>query len=399
MKSARTSRRPAAQAGSLVPPVIRRALLLALITRGALFLISWTSLRMFPRFDLYPAQLPDTFLPEHPFLDGWARWDAAHYVAVARLGYGDPNSPSVDGGLGFFPLYPLLMRALVAVSGVDATAGAYAAAGIAVSNACFVLAVALLAGTANELAGERVALETTLLFAVAPFGYFFNAAYSESLFLLISLLALWLGRRGQWWAAGLVAGLGSATRLIGLAIGPALLYLAYRRGANPRDLLAIALLSPSGLAAYFLYSWIEHDDVFAYFTAQSEWGGWTEHVRFYAELFITRPREALGGDPRHLVILLNVALLVVFLALLPMVWRRLDPGSALFTTLLVVVQGAVTWVSLGRYLMPAFGVFIAGGILVTHPRLAGWPRDAVVVSSAVLLSLLTVLYAHGFWVI
>lgn len=379
--------------------MIRRALLITLAVRGVLFVVSWMSLRMFPRFDRYPAQLPDTFLPEHPFLDGWARWDAAHYVAVAQLGYGDPASPSVDGGLGFFPLYPLLMRALVAVTGVEATAGAYAAAGIALSNIFFVLAVGLLAWTANDIAGERVALETTVLFAVAPFGFFFNAAYSESLFLFISLLALWLGRRGNWWAAGFAAALGSATRLIGLAIGPALLYLAYRRGAKPRDILAIAALSPVGLVAYFLYCALEHDDVFAYFTAQSEWGGWTEHVRYYAELFVMRPREALGGDPRHLIILLNVALLGLFLAFLPMVWRRLDPGSALFTTLLVVIQGAVTWVSLGRYLMPAFGVFVAAGILLTHPRLAGWPRDAVVVTSTLLLSLLTVLYAHGFWVV
>jgi hypothetical protein len=37
--------------------------------------------------------------------------------------------------------------------------------------------------------------------------------------------------------------------------------------------------------------------------------------------------------------------------------------------------------------------------LLTHPRLAGWPRDAIVTSSALLLSLLTVLYAHGFWAI
>jgi hypothetical protein len=399
MTPARASRRAPVQSRVFVPPVIRQALLLALAIRGALFVISWMSLRMFPRFDLYPAQLPDTFLPEHPFLDGWARWDAAHYIAVAQLGYGDPNSPSVDGGLGFFPLYPLLMRGLVAVTGVEATAGAYAAAGIAISNVCFVLAIALLAWTAAELAGDRVALETTLLFSVAPFGFFFNAAYSESLFLLISLFSFWLGRRGQWWKAGLVAALGSATRLIGLAIGPALLYLAYRRGAKPRDLLGIAILSPAGLVVYFLYCWIAHDDLFAYFSAQSEWGGWTEHVRFYAELFVTRPREALGGDPRHLVILLNVAALMLCLALLPIVWRRLDPGTALFTTLLVVVQGAVTWVSLGRYLMPAFGVFIAGGILLTHPRLVGWPRDAVVVSSALLLSLLTVLYAHGFWVV
>jgi hypothetical protein len=382
----------------LLAPVWQ-ALLLAIVTRAVLFVVAWMSLRMFPRFGLYPAQLPDTFLPKHPFLDGWARWDAAHYVAVAQFGYGDPQSPSPHGGLGFFPLYPLLMRAVVAITGVDATPGAYAAAGILISNVCFVFAIALLARFASEIAGEQAALNAVLLFLVAPFSFFFNAAYSESLFFLLALLSLWLGRQERWWTAALVAGLGSATRLIGLAIAPALLYLAYRRGAKPRDLLVVALLSPAGLVLYFLYCAIEHDDLFAYFTAQSEWGGWTEHVRFYAELFVTRPRDAIGGDPRHLIILLNVGLLVVFLAFLPMVWRRLDPGTALFTTLLVVVQGAVTWVSLGRYLMPAFGVFIVAGIFMTRPRFAGWPRDAIVVSSALLLAFLTVLYAHGFWVV
>jgi hypothetical protein len=398
-KTTRLSRRGAPASSGWLPSPIGQALLLAAATRAALFTITWMSLRIFPRFDPYPAQLPDNFLPRHPFLDGWARWDTSHYVAVAQLGYGDPASPSPHGGLGFFPLYPLLMRAVVAITGVEPTAGAYAAAGIVISNICFFVAVALLAWFGLELAGERAALNAVLLFCVAPFSYFFNAAYSESLFFAIALLSLWLGRRERWWAAGLVAALGSATRLVGLAIGPALLYLAYRRGAQRRDLIAIALLSPAGLVAYFLYCALKFDDLFAYFTAQSEWGGWDEHVRFYAELFFTKPREAIGGDERNLIIILNVALLALFVALLPLVWRRLDPGTALFTTLLVVVQGAITWVSLGRYLMPAFGVFLVGGILLTHPRLAGWPRDAIVASSALLLSLLTVLFAHGFWTI
>lgn len=384
---------------SAIPAIARQALLIAAGTRLALLLVAWWSLRAFPRFGLYPAQLPDNFLPAHPLLDGWARWDAAHYIAVAQLGYGNPNSPSADGGLGFFPLYPLLMRALVAVSGVEHTAGAYAVAGIVLSNASFLAAAPLFALLGTRLVGERAAREATLLLCLAPFGLFFGAVYTESLFLLLVLLALWWGQRGQWWAAGIAAGLASATRLVGILLAPALLWLAYRRGAKPRDLLAIALLSPSGIVAFFGYCWLQFDNVTAYFDAQSEWGGWDEHVRFYVNLFVNHPREALGGDPRNLVILLNVVLLAVFLALLPLCWRKLDPGTAALTTLLVVVQGATTWVSLGRYLMPAVGVFFVAGMLLTHPRLAGWPRDVVVAGSAILLSLLTVLFAHGFWVV
>lgn len=394
-----SKRAPITLGGATFPHLIGRALAIAIGTRFALAIIAWMSLRIFPRFSSYPAQLPDSFLPQHPFLDGWARWDTSHYVAVAQLGYGNPASPSPQGGLGFFPLYPLLMRALVAITGVEKTAGAFAVAGIVISNICFLVAIALLVVITTEVAGERVALHTVLLFCVAPFSFFFNAAYSESLFLVLVLLSLWFARRGQWWAAGMCAALGSATRLVGLAIGPALLFMAWRRGAKPKDLLVIALLSPSGLVAFFTYCALKFDDLFAYFNAQSEWGGWTEHVRFYAELFIKDPKTAIGGDPRHLIIILNVGLLVLFLALLPMVWKRLDEGTAMLTTLLIVVQGAATWVSLGRYLMPAIGVFIVGGILLTHPKVAGWPRDTIVVSSAMLLSLLTVLFAHGFWVV
>lgn len=379
--------------------VIWQALFFALVTRVALFAVSWVSLRAFPRFAPYDGQLPDSFLANNPGLDGWARWDTAHYVAVAQLGYGDPASPSPDGGLGFFPLYPLLMRLVVALPGVEPTSSAYAVAGILISNVCFFVAIALFARLGSQLVGRQAALNAVLLFCVAPFSFFFNAAYSESLFLVLLLATLLLGNQERWWLAAIAAGLGSATRLVGLALAPALLYLAFRRGAKPRDLLVTALVSPSGAALYFLYTWWKHDDLFAYFTAQSEWGGWSEHVRFYAELFVTRPREALGGDPRHLIIILNVALLAMFVALLPMVWRRLDPCTAAVTVLLVVIQGAFTWVSLGRYLMPAVGVFFVAGLLLTRPGLRGWPRDALFASSAIALSLLTVLFAHGFWVV
>src|ERR1700710_1844712 len=86
------------------------ALAIALVSRIGLFTISWISLRIFPRFAFYPVQLPDNFLTNHPFLDGWARWDASHYIAVAQFGYGSAANPSPGGGAGFFPLYPILTR-------------------------------------------------------------------------------------------------------------------------------------------------------------------------------------------------------------------------------------------------------------------------------------------------
>jgi hypothetical protein len=38
-------------------------------------------------------------------------------------------------------------------------------------------------------------------------------------------------------------------------------------------------------------------------------------------------------------------------------------------------------------------------MFMAQPKFSGWPRDVIVTGSAILLSLLTVLYAHGFWVV
>jgi hypothetical protein len=378
--------------------LVAQALAVALVTRLTLFFLAWYTLRIFPRMGLYPVQLPDSFFPNDLWLDGWARWDAAHYVAIAGQGYGGDN-PSPHGGLGFFPLYSLLMRGAVELVGAASTPANLALAGILISNVCFVAAVPLLVRLAAPRLGAEGARTAALLLCVMPFGFFFNAAYSESLFLLLVLGAFACAGRGWWWAAGAIAGLAAGTRLVGLALAPALLFMAWRRHAPLRDLLMIALLSPLGAVAYGLYTWAQFDDPLAYFNAQATWGGWDDHVRFYAELFVRQPRRALLGDPRHTIILLNTALGLLALALLPKVWKVCDDGLALFTTLLVVVQFAFTWVSLGRYLLPAAGLYFAAAALLTQPRWSGWARDTVVTVSALLLALLTILYAHAFWVV
>ncbi len=388
-----TSRRAVAPASLTV-----QVLAVAVFSRLGLAFLAWFSLRVFPRLDTYPAQLPDSFLPGHRMLDGWARWDAAHYVAIAGGGYGGDN-PSPHGGVGFFPLFPLLMRGAVELVGLSPTPGNLAMAGIAIANLCFLGVVPLTARLAASRCGPTVGREAALLLCVAPFGFFLNAAYSESLFLLLTLGAFAAADRGRWGVAGALAGLASATRLVGLALLPALLLLAVRDRASGWDRVMVAALASAGALAYSVYTWWQFGSPLAYFDAQATWGGWDEHVRFYAELFAFHPRSALTGDPRHLVILLNLATGIVWLALLPKVRRAVDPGVALFTALLVVVQFTFTWVSLGRYLLPAVGVYVAAAALLAQSRWSGWPRDVVLVGSTLLLGLLTILYGHGFWVV
>lgn len=370
----------------------------ALVTRLALAMAVWLTIRVIPTLPLYPGQLPDSFFLDHPALDGWTRWDGAHYVAIANVGYG-PANPSPDGGIGFFPLYPLAMRFLAAITPIASTPRGYAIAGLIIANLSYLAACALLPRLALPDVGQAGARNATWLLCLVPFGFFFNAVYAESLFLLLALSAVLLGRHGRWTSAAGIAGLAGATRLVGLALAPALVFAAWRAGQRGWQLVITGLLSTWGTVVFFGWSAWRFNDPLAYFHAQATWGGWREHVWDYIELFFTNPREAIGGDPRNMIIFANLLLALVALALLPFVWRMVDPALAVFTVLLVITQFAFTWVSLGRYLLPAAGLYVAAGALLTRPRWSGSVRDAVFAVCAIGMTLLAILFSHGFWVV
>jgi hypothetical protein len=114
---------------------------------------------------------------------------------------------------------------------------------------------------------------------------------------------------------------------------------------------------------------------------------------------LTRPREALQSDPRHLIIIGNVALGLIALALVPVIIRRLEPATAGISVLLIVGQFLITWVSLGRYLMPAIGIYFAAALVTTQTRRFYWLRETILAISLITMTALAILYAHGFWVV
>jgi len=378
----------------LLPP-----LAFAVFTRVLMFLMVWLSLRAVPRLPFYPAQLPDNFLPHRLWLDGWARWDTSHYVAIAELGYGAAESPSPNGGYGFLPVFPLLLRAVGAFPGLEQSSATYATAGIVVANIFFLVATCLFVILSRRHFSRPATYSAVLLLCLMPFSFFFSASYSESLFVSICLGSLLLADRNRWISAGALGALASATRFAGLALAPALLLGAYRDGVRGWRLAATGLLPLTGFGLWSAYTAWRIDDPLAYFNTQAEWGGWEEHVRFYAEILLRNPMEMVQGDPRHLIILVNLMIAVVFIAMLPLVWRKTPPAVAAFTMVIVLFHAGWTWVSLGRYLLPAVGVFMVGGELLARPRLAGWPRDVLFTSATILLAALAILFAHGFWVV
>jgi hypothetical protein len=184
-----------------------------------------------------------------------ARWDSVWYLAVAHSGYEtDPARPA------FFPLYPLLLRAL----------GSDIVVGIALSLACFAVgAVLLYRLTALEL-GTAAAGPAVMALALFPGSLFFSMVYSEALFLALSVGAVYAGRTGRWAWAGALGALAAATRSAGLVLLVPLALLWWAHSRRARDGARQALV-PVGLAAFCGALALTGHDALAPFDAQQQW--------------------------------------------------------------------------------------------------------------------------------
>ncbi len=92
---------------------------------------------------------------------------------------------------------------------------------------------------------RRTALRAVLLMAVFPFSYFFGEVYSESTFLLFTVLGFYGFRTRRWWLGGLGASVAIATRVPGILMMPALAWIAWRQAEPTVRDRAMAVAGPS----------------------------------------------------------------------------------------------------------------------------------------------------------
>lgn len=211
--------------------------------------------------------------PRRSLRDGFSAQDGGWYKTIATSGYSyDPNRRSV---VAFFPLFPLLGAAVIRLTGLEPTWAL-----LVVSHAClaasFVVAAVYLRGRWPS-ADQTTTSLTLLALGLMPATLFFRMAYSESTFLLLSLLFLLGIQRGcPWLVVALIAGLASASRPVGVALLPPLLLYVWRRCPSRSCFLSRAALAAPlgcwGLLAYAAYQYAQYGDPLAFAKTQTHWG-------------------------------------------------------------------------------------------------------------------------------
>jgi hypothetical protein len=216
--------------------------------------------------------------PQHPLakrgdaLHAFANWDGEWYERIVTSGYAyDPARPS---SVAFFPAYPLLARGLVCFTGLDPVVSL-----LIVSHASLIAAFALTLAYVRrrypdgcrEL-GQYVLLSLGLF----PTALFFRMAYSEALFVLLSVLCLYgMERRWPLLIFAMLVGVATASRPVGLALLPPFVLHVWHRSASGQQ-FAIRLtwllpLSLWGIVSYMSYQWMAFGEPLAFLKTQANW--------------------------------------------------------------------------------------------------------------------------------
>jgi hypothetical protein len=141
-------------------------------------------------------------------LDLPGRWDTGWYMTIANEGYVYLRNapPDYQQNIAFFPAFPMSMRYLSVLFGRQTLW-----TGVGISIVSFYLALTYFLRLSRDLLkDEQQAVMAVTLLAVYPFAVFFSAAYTEGLFLLTLMGAVYHFHRNQLWRAacwGFVCGL------------------------------------------------------------------------------------------------------------------------------------------------------------------------------------------------
>ncbi len=366
----------------------------------------------------------------HWIVEPFRNWDGTWYMLVATDGY-DPDLAATSA---FWPLYPWLMD-----FGARFTGWAPETIGYLVSNVAFYFALHYLYRLVTLDFNPSVAQRTLWALALFPTAFFFNAVYTESLFLLLTVAALYHARRGEWLVAGAIGLLAALTRSAGvMLLAPFGILFLQQYGWSVRRWFPNALAAALPALGPVIFGWfLTRRDLGFFDWADQQWqwnrfsatpwrtfdctlNGCDAEVRFisgqtgetYVQpidwgwigqlfdnlnwTFVTSSEFRFRFGESHvlelIVTVLAIVLVLVGLRMVPLYYTAFVIPALIVP--LLTPSSVNPLMSMPRFVLPLFPLFVVAALLIRN-RATGWILAA---GSSFLLVILSMQFALWYWV-
>jgi len=359
-------------------------------------------------------------------LDGLIRHDSWWYVNIVEHGYtmGDVKT-GAQGTVTFFPLYPLLVKMVAALTGNAFVAG------VLVANTALLVGLFFLYGLARREFDDVTRARAVFYLAAAPTAVFFSAMYTESLFIALVCATFYFTRRHMWDFAAVAGALAAATRNTGVLLATVIaieglsqqgvrllpdrlagssagdtvrLWWAHlRRQVRPAlaswpSMLAAAYV-PIGLVAYMVFLKLTFGDPLGFVHAQATWGRSTSGAGITKIVSTTIANLNIGPSPWagqiSTLTVLNLLATLGFAPLVVMVALKLRPAYGVYSVLTFLIPLSTGTVgSMTRYVLMLVPCFL---LLAAWGR-RGWVDRLVLGIFLPLTAYFAILFSHWYFV-
>jgi len=336
----------------------------------------------------------------NPMLAVWGRWDAEHYLGIATQGYHGTE-------MAFFPLYPLLIRIVGAVT------GNHLIAGLLISNVASFFGLLFFYKLVEHQFNRHVAHRATFYISIFPTAVFFSAVYAESLFFALTVASFYYIRERKWLVAGVFGFFAALTRsegvLLALPFFIEWMTVVFGNGRSVgaslkeavkwpvdnlvRPLIGLALV-PAGLGTYMAYLWVLRGDPLYFSHVQTHWNRhlappWVSFAHTFTVLRNAHSPTTIANE------LLEVSFTLLMIGVLIAGWRRLRPSYLAYMALSILIPLCTSsLMSMPRFALVLFPMFVMFGLWGGRRAV----NNAIVAFSLPFLGLFTVLFADWYWV-
>ena len=391
----------------------KKILLSFVVWRIVLFLVAFLAIYFIPKwggwFPYADRALEPTGLPS--WIWGFGNFDGVHYLKIMQDGYKNVFSQA------FFPLFPLLGRALTSINVLIPKSTtldlnimvdpAYFYNSFILANGLFVLALYYLYRLFRLDYSEKTSYLSLLLLLVFPTSFYFGAIYTESLFLLLTVLCLYTLRKKNYLVAGVFAAFASATRVLGLALFVVLVVELLSNLKTKKFILKSkdfikssvgVLIAPLGTLVYMAYLKATTGDWLYFLTAQPSFGAERSATPFillpqviyrYIKMFLIIP----VGSLQYLTLINEFLMTLIPLTLLIIFIKKIRLSYLFFMLICLVVPTLTgTFSSMPRYALMSFLLF---PLIVEK---TGKYYKLLVFLFLILGIILVSLFTRGYWI-
>jgi Gpi18-like mannosyltransferase len=321
----------------------------------------------------------------------WSNFDGVHYLKIAHEGYTNNGR--------FLPLLPLLIYTFTFWT--TSFELQYTIAWVLVQLVALGSLILFYKLLRLDYSSSQ-SFQAILFLLLFPTAFFLGSIYTEGLFLLLTVLSFYLIRQKKIVLSALSASLLPLTRVVGIAILPALIYELYQSKKRLKDLmvpvlpLLLIIVSLVGLSLYDNLKW-QDPLYFIHAHTQLQNGRSSELVFIpqtvfrYLKILLTLPLQEFNWW----VALLELSSFVFTCLMLIIAWFKKVRVSYIIFALgaFLIPTFSGTFTGLPRYILGLIPIYIALTLIKNNSL-----KIMYMVVAGILQILLLVCFSQGYYV-